>query len=271
MRYDFNAKQDYREYLWNAIDRMISKPRNKMVAAILDTGQGLETRELLRRGYKPSNIHVCNFSPAQVAVLSRRLHEDNIYDVQVRGTDFATMIDEMCRQGTTPDIINFDGCANLGWGDDQDSGDSWEFYLHNIADELSPHGVIAYTYLVGREKSEIVKAAVQQAKHIRMHIRDKEVPGNYLARLDLALRAIMGNISMPWVCDRHISGLECGWYMSTSGQVMGWLVARIYAHTPSTLKKHFMKVDKAFPLEDEKTRAAMAGLMCPPCLRFRKK
>lgn len=268
--YNFETKRSYRRKVWDAVEEQLKMPRKKIRAFVLDTGEGLETRELLRRGYRPEHIHAVNKNPAEVAHLTRGLDRDGLPRVQTHGRDLVDALQPFCDRREYPDVINFDGCASIGWGNDAGPCDSWEdvknfwgWYLYAVAISLRPGGVLAHTMLVGRERGETRDAFILPATRIEVVDHGRVVSGTYLRRIQAALTYVM--TGGRDACHIHVRDLAYDWYASSAGtQRMIWFAAKLGFHEPVSARQYLDMVRRKYHQNPDR----MLALMMPRCIRM---
>lgn len=143
--YDFGNKKAYRRTLWNLVDTALhfKKPQSTRKVLILDTSDAEETLFLIARGYRPENITVVNRNAAELAWLTRRLHDRGINGVKTIAKD----VFEVVGNNPTFDAINLDLTSPMNIR-------LAEFLRGmSIVDEI----VIAVSVLRGRETDVIVR------------------------------------------------------------------------------------------------------------------
>jgi hypothetical protein len=267
--YNFRGKNTYRRKLWDFVDAQLGdsrRERRRRVVAVLETQEGLEVRELLRRGYTPENIYAINANAAILAHLTRNLDADGLPAVQTQGMarDYLAAIESIDR---AIDAVNFDACAALGWGDAKSATDPREFwggYLHRVACRVRPGGVVAHTFLVGRERGEM-NGALKEYQGFMVEDHGKRVPATYLHRLQLALAFVSSTYRNR--CNLHVTDLAYDWYASSAGhQRMLWFAARVQPHAalPLTPQQWIARVRRQYPARADR----MLALMLPWCRRL---
>lgn len=232
--YDFEAKQaGYREPVWNVVDRFAATPRAQRAVMILDTKEALETRELLARGYSPDRLHVVNRSPAEVAVLTRRLRAEGLPDVQTHGCDFFKTAASVGRL----DVLSFDGTSNI-------TGEAFRDGKLAAAIALTQPRVLVCVLLAGREGGVVghVLRKAEECLLLNGYERFTELRASHMGRIMSALTCAT---SMGWSshdCVAHVVDVQCGKYQSTAGQPMLWVVARLEPHKPTTTREHVRRI-----------------------------
>ena len=153
--YTSGQKKHYRRDVWSFIDRSWKTAFVHPYVAvldrevlILDTSDGYEFEELLRRGYDSRRIHVVNRNPAELAVLQRRYRDDPRMrgPFVPHGKDAREAVYDLLERGTTRfHGINFDFCAPVSRG-----------LIGTVSlagGLLAPWASMVVTVMRGREKS----------------------------------------------------------------------------------------------------------------------
>lgn len=221
MDYDFPAKQaGYRVPAWGFVDRLSTTPRRLRRVAILDTKQGLEVRHLIRLGYTPENILVVNYNAAELAVMTRGLRSDGIEGVRTKAGEFVNVL--MAWDGPLH-VIAFDTTSNLA---------SKSFVsLAEVIEKHLPECLVS-VMLAGREGRETCRSIAELSDSLtrRRDSLNRDVNPNHFARVT----ALLGSLVMPREsggnCILHVPEFRWSTYMSSSGQPMAWVCARVVAH-----------------------------------------
>lgn len=260
--YNFRNKQTYRRKLWDFVDEHLPVRKKKdATVVVLDTSEGLEVRELLRRGYRPERIHAVNKNVAHVASMTRGLDADGLPRVQTHG-DLLEVLDSV----GPVHAVNFDACAAILWGSidqaiaKQDVSLFWGSYLHAVAKRVVPGGVLAHTFLVGRETGE-GKGMASEYRGIMVEDRGRTVPASYLKRLQFALFYLR---SPCGECVLHTTRLTYDWYASTAGsQRMLWFATKLmpHGHLPMSPHQWLTMIRRLYPKYGDR----FLGLMVPVC------
>jgi len=262
-----DIKEKYRRKFWDAAESMVRKPRSRLKVAVLDTRDGGETRHLLKRGFAAKNIHAVNSNPAEVAALTFGLRRDGLPDVNTHGVGLLQALDDIGKV----DVVNFDGCAPIGWGvkgvdgvvpelhSEMDMAKTWGTLLGTIPFGLNYGGVVGHTMMVGRERR--AELMFRDAIGRSVVVRGQSVPATYLNRLSLACLTI----KTCWThrCFYHITDLKFDWYTSPSGQVFIWMAAKVIPHQPLNPHGVACSIGRRFHDSDR-----MLVLMLPFCARL---
>lgn len=253
--YEFPAKARYRRKFWNAVDRLLPHvPVRKRVVVVLDTADALEVRELLRRRYRPENIHAVNRNPAIIAHCTRTLRDLGLPTVHTHGVDFLQALQQVAQE-TPVHVANFDACACIGWGDVKTAPlTSWQGYLHQVGAAVTYGGVVGHTFLVGRERGEMATILSEESGGKRVVDRGRSVPKTYLLRLRFALISL--SVLYVGRCARHVDEIVYDWYRSAAGhQVMMWFAAKVHPHYPvyggalmSRVRRRYTDADRVLNL-----------------------
>lgn len=216
--YDFGNKRQYRRIIWAEIDRRMRKPIADRHVFILDTKEGLEVEFLIRRGYRPDHIHVCNENAAQVSVLTMKLLASGADRVNTYGVPIGKALKRIKKLGIKLDAIHADFCANLT--------DQLVDWLDDIRGGSYDQTVIAVNMLRGRE---LGLWQIARDSMLRRGVKT-DLAGDY-ARL----RTVVGELSgamgeSATCCHFHPQKLRWGSYLSTSGQTMLWLIVTLRTH-----------------------------------------
>lgn len=226
--YGFGNKKQYRRTLWRFIDdslRGVQLKDRKVV--YLDTKEGLETEFLLDRGYKPRNLHVVNWNPAEVAVLTRRLRAMHIPDVNTYGIDVFEAIPKV----GDFHVLNLDLCGPI-------SGLLLAELTLIAARNRAPEYVIANNMLRGRELKEMggcLREATGALDSKDSEILDQSCLFDYTEMDAVRIIALRTVIKEGFWAEEdlevthykylmpEIIGMRAGMYKSTAGnQTMLW-------------------------------------------------
>lgn len=215
--YNFGNKRQYRRNVWRFIDdNLIGVPIKDRKVLIIDTKDGLETRFLIQRGYRPSNLYVVNKNPAEVAWLTRRLREDGLQPVNTYGVDVFEAAASIAKSGVKLNAIQLDLCGS--------ETDGLLYKLGDLAvNEVTSSGaVVTLTVLRGRD----VLAGPK--------VLWSTIPGLSTddARIIAAVDRIKGSASPDiYGCYYHIKKFCYGVYKSTAGsQTMLWMGVDLQSH-----------------------------------------
>jgi hypothetical protein len=262
--YGFQAKNSYRRQLWDFVKNNIAVKPSAATVVVLETSDGYEVRELLRRGFAPTQIHAVNRNPAEIAQLTRRLEMDGLPRVVTHGTDFLAALKRI----GTADVVNFDACASIGWGcanyheAHRDPTVMWGSYLYHVAEHVRAGGVLAHTMLIGRERGEYAEHMRESNGFLIRDDRGRLIPASYLTRLSFALVYATAGY---YKCRRHVTRLAYDWYRSSAGnQRMLWFAAKVQPHVVG------VSLDACLNLTRRLYGAnadRMLVLMMPRCLR----
>lgn len=234
MRYDFDAKQsEYRAPLWAMVDGMIRKPLALRTVAYLDTALALETRHLLALGYAPEKLHPINRSAAQLAGLTLSLKKAKLGPVNTRGHcgNFHEICCDLLDAGIKPEVLSFDGCGTV------DSDELWGKKQLMQAVLLCQPKVVTLTLLAGRDgrAMEDLEAMEKRATTaVAFDSLNKPQSSRLYHRLKLAMASVT---ALDGDCHTHVKEMKWAGYVSSSGQAMGYAVARVEAHDDRTMHK----------------------------------
>lgn len=217
IEYDSDVKDSYRRQVWNAIEKNWANPsRGDRRVLILDTRDALETLFLIKRGYRPENIHVINREAVEVALLTRKLESLGFRRVNTYGVAFSDAVPRLKKCNL--DAVNLDFCAN--------ASDHLLDWLCDARVIVRDNTVVALNMLAGRE-ADPWKATYESM--LRRGVPE-ESAGTF-ARLRLALATLSGAIGDEVAsCVLHFSNLVYRKYVSTSGQPMLWFVTKAISH-----------------------------------------
>jgi hypothetical protein len=226
--YDFPAKTLYRQRVWAQIERRLRKPRRAARVVYLDTGDALESKFLIDRGYSPDRLLAVNRSPQEAAWITMRLKRDGYPSVKTAGVDWLRAVSE--RIGGRPDVCNFDGMGRLHT--------SLMGVCASTVRDASP-SVLAVNMLAGREGRVITKLFEAWDKGEKMFgcryhptktSYGVEVNPNHGKRVQLLLHELFGP-NLDGECCVHLQSVDWDVYTSSSGQPMVWFVADIAKHS----------------------------------------
>lgn len=222
MKYDFQAKQQYRERVWREIGRRCGVPTSRRRAVYLDTREGLETLWLLEAGYSAKNLTAVNREPVEVALLTQKLKKLGIDEVATAGIEWERAVSERLQRA---DVVNFDGMGCLH----QDLVDTVRLTIRI----LKPC-VIAVNMLGGREagKQREILRTLREMRDDRadglptLTTYGKRVNKNHAERVRALWKAAQ-DIEGLSTCSVHVVSMAWDVYASTSGQPMVWSVVQL--------------------------------------------
>jgi hypothetical protein len=144
--YDFAEKRLYRAQIWNLFRRHIERPKAAHVM-LMPSLEGDEIMAASQKGFRQSNMHVVDFSPAVVATLKRRFPNINTY-----GVSAGRACARAAASGVQLGAANFDftGCV---------SGSLLSEVIATAeADCYAPFVIVAMNMLRGREAGDVGRA-----------------------------------------------------------------------------------------------------------------
>lgn len=111
--YTSNSKTANTAKIWDEVDRRLGYiARRYRRVLILDESGALETLFLLRRGYRPENIHVVNKNPAVVAHVSMRCEKLGFRKPHTHGGDVSKILESLSTRGVALHAVHLDFCGN---------------------------------------------------------------------------------------------------------------------------------------------------------------
>lgn len=136
--YDFGNKRQYRRDVWRFFQKHCPVPRAHAQALLMPSAEGDEIEVALNNGFREENLHVVDANPAIVATLKRRYRKISTY-----GCDVASVFLNGRIASHVLHVANLDLTGTLG--------PAWFETCFHVARSLAPHGLIAATYLKGRD------------------------------------------------------------------------------------------------------------------------
>lgn len=200
---DGEAKQRYREAVWQAVDDLLDWPRGSRRVAILDTGKGLETKHLLSLGYRADRIHVVNDQPQHIAWVRRRYPR-----VMVHSGDLAAVLPTL----PAPDVLNYDGMGVVG-------SRRMPRTVRQIVPVLAEDSIFAITIMGSREIA--AKEYVQQRQRhlVNWAYYNPELTYADRNRLDYVLALVE-------FAGQHVERVRAGRYLSGHLPML-WMVMQL--------------------------------------------
>lgn len=267
--YAEGAKQKYGREKWAAVEACCKNgiPVHRRVVLYLETRHGHETDRLLRRGYKPQNLHAVNWVPAELAVLNARLKKERGITVVSHGVELTRAIRD------TAGLIDIYDC------DLTTTADRATSVMHLIAQLGKPSRVVTATVQCGREGegwlrrtikamgregvkrlSVIGKSASDNTEHLT------QLTANDMQRLGfLTSSAAQANNDFDAKCTSHIVKWRNGKYVSSSGHGMLWAVMKLVPHNDEDIREiNELAEDTGLALASA-LHIAAHGLIAPWC------
>jgi hypothetical protein len=216
MRFDFPEKQKYRETVWTLAERRLRRPRALTRVAYLESGEALETRFLLDRGYRAANLLAVNRSAALLATATRRLREWKLAEPHRQAGEWSEVASAYSRLEAL-DVLHFDTCSPVT------AATIFQIVVPTIV--RKPRILIA-NVLAGRESREsteqrefTVGEYYGEHRGERRSATGEELIPSHLDRMrHVAMRLGRIGVEHGLRCDRW----QYGSYVSESGQAMVW-------------------------------------------------
>jgi hypothetical protein len=256
--YDSPIKMVYRRELWNWIGKVSDRPLKDRHVLILDTRRAHETQFLLKRGYDPAKIHVCNRNPAEVACLTMLLDRLGKPRVNTYGVDFLVAAARARAVAGRPiDVIAFDGCGPVLNVNGSEIGGTARI-IAEAREIAAGHGTIVMAnMLVGRESASGLRAAFKAVRGVRVESKDGEVAASMVQRLQILHGWLVGGLVQ---CRWHAMADTYGSYISTNGQRFAWVAAKLERHVRLSVESWLNQRGR------RRNRGSYSVDCCPQCI-----
>jgi hypothetical protein len=216
--YNFPAKVEYRERVWKRFRQVLQGYTSNANALLMPSVEAVEVEVAERHGFKRKNLYAVDMNVAIAATISRRYP-----GIKAMGRTVASACEELSQERITLRAANFDFCGNFGATVTKELG------RVGRSGVLENQSVVAVTLLRGRESSvhlNVIRHAKAKGTSLAWwdFLREGKVGTDRLTvadgwRIWLTLTSIDGYTPLP---------LQCGSYLSVSGQSMLWVIARLF-------------------------------------------